>query len=174
MMQSLSEIMKEEEIHHQEMEKAPDETEEELFEEFAEESVENEESEESEENEVNGQNDVAETMEQAEQAEQSEPLDTPDIPSDENTEEVPITKHSLSTEAKENKGDVAESPQVLVKQGVAFLSGLAKTLQSPEETERLVNSLVETNEKGETTLRIPVADKQTVKNLLGLVGKLFG
>ena len=174
MMQSLSEIMKEEEIHHQEMEKAPDETEEELFEEFAEESVENEESEESEENEVNGQNDVAETMEQAEQAEQSEPLDTPDIPSDENTEEVPITKHSLSTEAKENKGDVAESPQVLVKQGVAFLSGLAKALQSPEETERLVNSLVETNEKGETTLRIPVADKQTVKNLLGLVGKLFG
>ena len=62
----------------------------------------------------------------------------------------------------------------LEKSGVAFLSILAKTLQSPEETERLVNSLVETNEKGETTLRIPVADKQTVKNLLGLVGKLFG
>ena len=30
------------------------------------------------------------------------------------------------------------------------------------------------NEKGETTLRIPVTNKQAVKNLLNLVGKLFG
>lgn len=30
------------------------------------------------------------------------------------------------------------------------------------------------NEKGETTLRIPVTNKQAVKNLLSLVGKLFG
>lgn len=55
-----------------------------------------------------------------------------------------------------------------------ILSGLARTLQSPEETERLVDVIVHTDEKGETVLRIPVADKQVVKSVLGMLGKLFG
>ncbi len=43
------------------------------------------------------------------------------------------------------------------------------------EPSGLVNTIVHTDqETGETTLRIPVADKQTVKNLLDIVGKLFG
>ena len=65
-------------------------------------------------------------------------------------------------------------PQELVAQGISFLTGLAQTLQSPEATERLVDSIVETNaETGESHLRIPVPDKQTVSTLLNLVGKLF-
>ena len=65
-------------------------------------------------------------------------------------------------------------PQELVAQGISFLTGLAKTLQSPEATEQLVNSIVETDTKtGETHLRIPVPDKQTVSTLLAMVGKLF-
>ena len=60
-------------------------------------------------------------------------------------------------------------------QGVSFLNGLAQTLQSAKKTEQLVNTLVHTDEStGETTLRIPVADKQTVRNILGMIGKLFG
>jgi hypothetical protein len=39
----------------------------------------------------------------------------------------------------------------------------------------LVSTLVETDEQtGESTLRIPVPDKQTVTSLLNLLGKLFG
>ena len=69
----------------------------------------------------------------------------------------------------------ATTPEELVTQGVSFLSGLAKTLQSPEATEQLVSTLVETDEQtGQSTLRIPVPDKQTVSSLLSLVGKLFG
>jgi len=65
-------------------------------------------------------------------------------------------------------------PQELVAQGISFLTGLAETLQSPEATEQLVDSIVETNaETGESHLRIPVPDKQTVSTLLNLVGKLF-
>ena len=79
-----------------------------------------------------------------------------------------------SASASMNALQAPESPQALVQQGMSFLSGLAKTLQSPEATAHLVDTLVETNDKGESTLRIPVADKQTVKNLLNLVGKLFG
>jgi superfamily II DNA/RNA helicase len=69
---------------------------------------------------------------------------------------------------------VPRQPQELVAQGISFLSGLAQTLQSPEATEQLVDSIVETNaETGESHLRIPVPDKQTVSTLLNLVGKLF-
>jgi hypothetical protein len=63
----------------------------------------------------------------------------------------------------------------LIAQGTAFLSGLAATLKSPEATEKLVESLIETDaETGQTSLKIPVPDKQTVRNLLDIVGKLFG
>ncbi|MBR6998849.1 MAG: DEAD/DEAH box helicase family protein [Prevotella sp.] len=69
---------------------------------------------------------------------------------------------------------VPRQPQELVAQGISFLYGLAQTLQSPEATQQLVDSIVETNaETGESHLRIPVPDKQTVSTLLSLVGKLF-
>ena len=65
-------------------------------------------------------------------------------------------------------------PQELVAQGISFFSGLAQALQSPEATQQLVDTLVETNaETGESHLRLPVPDKQTVQTLLNFVGKLF-
>ena len=70
---------------------------------------------------------------------------------------------------------IPSTPNELIAHGTAFLSGLAATLKSPEATEQLVNSLVETDaETGKTTLKIPIPDKQTVRNLLDIVGKLFG
>jgi len=40
-------------------------------------------------------------------------------------------------------GDVEEHPERLVQQGLSFLSGLARTLSSPEATQKLVDSIVE-------------------------------
>ena len=66
-------------------------------------------------------------------------------------------------------------PKELLAQGITFLSGLAETLKSPEATSHLVETLVETDaDTGQTSLRIPVPDKQIVRNLLDIVGKLFG
>ena len=113
----------------------------------------------------------------------------PELPSDDNSLEMALpfleedtddgaSPSSSSSPTEHPMDDTAsgavESPQDLVRQGMSFLSGLAKTLQSPVATARLVDTLVETNEKGESILRIPVADKQSVKNILTLVGKLFG
>lgn len=65
-------------------------------------------------------------------------------------------------------------PKELVAQGVSFLSGLAETLKSPEATAQLVDSIVEKDEQtGETSIKIPVESKETVSNLLNLIGKLF-
>ena len=65
-------------------------------------------------------------------------------------------------------------PKDLVAQGVSFLSGLAETLKSPEATAQLVEFIVEKDEQtGETSIKIPVESKETVSNLLNLIGKLF-
>lgn len=69
----------------------------------------------------------------------------------------------------------ADEPELLIRQGLSFLGGLARTLKSAEATRKLVDSLVEENpQTGETTLRIPVSDKESVVDLLSLFGKLMG
>ena len=81
-------------------------------------------------------------------------------------------------QSKENANssidDVDEHPERLVQQGLSFLSGLARTLSSPEATQKLVDSIVEEDkETGQTTLRIPVPDKESVTGILNLFGKLL-
>ena len=89
----------------------------------------------------------------------------------------PAAPEVSDTEADETEPSVHSAPrqpQELVAQGISFLSGLAQTLQSPEATQQLVDTLVDTDEEtGESHLRIPVPDKQTVQTLLNFVGKLF-
>lgn len=81
---------------------------------------------------------------------------------------------SSSHTATSSTPQKARKPQELVAQGVSFLSGLAETLKSPEATQRLVDSIVQKDEAtGETSIKIPVESKETVANLLGLIGKLF-
>ena len=85
------------------------------------------------------------------------------------------TSTPASTAQRADHQPATTSPRDLIAQGTAFLSGLAATLKSPEATEKLVESLVETDaETGQTSLKIPVPDKQAVRNLLDIVGKLFG
>jgi len=121
----------------------------------------------------------------------NEPMMAPESPTEPLATETPAEEYITDTEApRENvqtepaataQSDAASplshvptTPKDLIAQGTAFLSGLAATLKSPEATERLVNTLVETDaETGQTSLRIPVPDKQTVRNLLDIVGKLF-
>lgn len=87
-------------------------------------------------------------------------------------EEASIEKEQSSVVGKEVK---QQQPQELLQQGISFFSGLAKTLQSPEATKQLVDSIVKVDEKtGETSLHIPVPDKESVANVLGMLGKLFG
>ena len=74
----------------------------------------------------------------------------------------------------DTKSHKTAQPKELMEQGISFLSGLAETLKSPEATTALVDSITEKDEKtGETSIKIPVESKETVKNLLNLIGKLF-
>lgn len=67
------------------------------------------------------------------------------------------------------------SPHELLQQGISFFNGLAATLKSPEETQKLVDSITKTDEKtGETALHIPIPDKESIVNVLNVIEKLFG
>jgi superfamily II DNA or RNA helicase len=66
------------------------------------------------------------------------------------------------------------TPEELVQTGVSFLSGLAKTLSDPAETQKLVSSLTAKDETtGQTYLKIPVENEATVANALQVLGGLF-
>ena len=111
--------------------------------------------------------------EYSEAPEASEAPEGPEVPEAPKAPEVPEAPEAPETTPSSHHLSPRQ-PRQLVEQGISFLSGLAQTLQSPEATEQLVETLVETNtETGETHLRIPVPDKQTVSTLLNFVGKLF-
>ncbi|HCD65468.1 MAG TPA: ATP-dependent helicase [Prevotella sp.] len=94
--------------------------------------------------------------------------------SDENKEDISIQQHTSSSLNRESVSNRSNQPKDLVAQGVSFLSGLAETLKSPEATAQLVDSIIEKDEEtGETSIKIPVESKETVSNLLNLIGKLF-
>lgn len=94
--------------------------------------------------------------------------------SDENKKEISIQQHTSSSLNRESVTNRSSQPKNLVAQGISFLSGLAETLKSPEATAQLVDSIVEKDEEtGETSIKIPVESKETVSNLLNLIGKLF-
>ena len=79
-------------------------------------------------------------------------------------------------EERTKRQDTKEEPhpQELLQQGISFFNGLAKTLQSPEATKQLVDAIVKVDEQtGETSLHIPVPDKDSVANVLSMLGKLF-
>ena len=94
--------------------------------------------------------------------------------SNEKEEEVSIQQQTNSSSNRDSASYRSSQPKNLIDQGISFLSGLAETLKSPEATAQLVDSIVGKNEQtGETSIKIPVESKETVSNLLNLIGKLF-
>lgn len=90
---------------------------------------------------------------------------------------TPSTETSTSTETSSShpQPHTPCKPKELVNQGISFLSGLSETLKSPEATQQLIDSIVDIDkETGQTNIKIPVANKETVSNVLQLLGKLFG
>ena len=115
------------------------------------------------------------------EADEPEPLKEESPKSEESTNQNTLAQQDQTEEKTVPSSSSVSSthsaprqPQELVAQGISFLTGLAQTLQSPEATQQLVDTLVDTDaETGESHLRIPVPDKQTVQTLLNFVGKLF-
>ena len=115
------------------------------------------------------------------EADEPEPLKEESPKSEESANQNTLTQQDQTEEKTVPSSSSVSSthsaprqPQELVAQGISFLTGLAQTLQSPEATQQLVDTLVDTDaETGESHLRIPVPDKQTVQTLLNFVGKLF-
>ena len=68
----------------------------------------------------------------------------------------------------------ALEPQALIRNGLDFLSGLSAALSNPGTTKQLVDSIIsEDPSDGKTYLKIPIESRQTVENIIGLLGTLF-
>ena len=86
-----------------------------------------------------------------------------------------------------NEAPVTEAPEVpaegmtapehgpeLMASGIKFFGQLAQTLRSEDSTEQLVQSITEQDEKtGQTYLKIPVENKQTVEDAITMLSTLF-
>lgn len=95
----------------------------------------------------------------------------PDIEEEKADEETNPGATTVSSLEK----NVELSPEQLLTQSFQLLGAFARTLSSPEATEKLVDSLVETDaETGKTSLKINVPNRDTVVSVIGAIGKLFG
>lgn len=97
-----------------------------------------------------------------------------------NEVEIPGTDFYKDNES-ENNGEEASkqtggsgSPEELVRLGMSFFNSLANTLSNPESTKKLLNSLVQKDEKdGKTYLKIPVENEKLVENSIALLSGIF-
>jgi len=88
-------------------------------------------------------------------------------------EKVRVLRDGHSSEESTQEKQLSE-PSELVSQGINFFSGLAKTLSSPEETQKLVQSITEKDkESGQMYLKIPVESQETVAQVFNMLGQFF-
>jgi SNF2 family DNA or RNA helicase len=67
------------------------------------------------------------------------------------------------------------SPVELVNMGVSFFSRLGETLSNPEATQKLISTLVQTDETdGKTYLKIPIENQKVVENAFAIFAGLLG
>ena len=111
------------------------------------------------------------------------PMEAPEETEAPRKDLTPSTQTSLFSEVS-GESDLSDhsdlpdkpssSPTDLINQGTTFLSNLVQTLSSPEQTKQLLDTLVhEDPATGQTSIRIPVPDRQTVQNLFSLLGQFL-
>ena len=87
---------------------------------------------------------------------------------------VPDDKAVESSEDEAEAEASAEGPEALINEGVSFIGNLMRTLQEPESAGKLVDALVQEDAStGETSIRIPVKSKDSVRQFVSLLGKLM-
>ena len=102
---------------------------------------------------------------------------TPDILSNDTEENICTIDNIAETAnpvkpATEDKADAATD---VIQKGVSFITDLVDVLKDPQASRKMVDTLVkEDKETGQVSLNIPVKDKETVMQFVGLLGKLLG
>lgn len=84
----------------------------------------------------------------------------------------------IQKESKRRPGSIGGtaigSPEELIQQGAGFFQSLVQTLADEKATRNLVNTLVQKDkETGQTYLKLPVENAETVHNALALFGNLL-
>lgn len=95
---------------------------------------------------------------------------------EESTEEEERGKQGVGSKQEQENSQrepVMEGPELL-SSGLSFFSQLSRTLQDPEATRKLVNSVTEKDSSnGKTYLKIPVEDEKVVEEAMSALGTFF-
>jgi SNF2 family DNA or RNA helicase len=97
-------------------------------------------------------------------------------PDDSTIEPVFLGDDDIATPGSVNQKQTIEedSPAELVNMGVSFFSRLGETLSNPEATQKLISSLVQTDETdGKTYLKIPIENQKVVENAFAMFAGLL-
>lgn len=95
------------------------------------------------------------------------------IPGD---DDIAMEEHSEQVVKAAGSHEVppAPEPAELISSGMNFLNGLFSTFSSPDATQKLVSSLVQTDpDTGKSYLKIPVENEAVVSNALNVIGQIF-
>lgn len=104
---------------------------------------------------------------------ETEPVKSDDVKSDAGNDVDGNDSEIYNTEVPADAGDDPESGDLLA-QGVSFIGNLVRTLQNPESSRKFVDSLVrEDSATGETSINIPVSNKDSVLQFITMLGKLL-
>lgn len=107
---------------------------------------------------------------------ESEPIGVVEQQNTPNIEKI-VGDDDIKEPEEEKQAETAE-PNQLVSQGISFFGNLLQTLQNPDATKELVNSLTEKNKDGKTYLKIPVENSDVVENgikaLSGFLSSFMG
>jgi SNF2 family DNA or RNA helicase len=87
-----------------------------------------------------------------------------------NAEQAPKEVILGDDDVQEIDDRLSEKPLDLVDQGIFFLNNLLQTLQNPEATKELVNSLIVKDSNGKTYLKIPVENNEIIENGIKALG----
>lgn len=94
-----------------------------------------------------------------------------DIAPIQKTQQEPLQEPNEKGHEEEPLDEVSQ----LMQAGAGFLGGLLETLSDKSKTNRLINTIVQKDEKsGESYLKIPVQSKEIVENGIKLLGQLLG
>lgn len=116
-----------------------------------------------------------EVIELASQEEAVETADTETKGNDQLSGDDDVSPQGIIPSQSQSKSEhIEDDPAMMIQTGMHFLSGLLKTLSSPESTEKLVNSIVDKDPStGKTYLKIPIENEKVVSDVLGMLGKFL-
>lgn len=112
-------------------------------------------------------------QEQTDKVEETNTPETEKSSAEDSHKQMQLFDSEDSSNAEENSNTTSE-PQELINTGMNFFGKLLETLADEKKTAQVIQTLVKTDENGDTYLKIPVKNEKIIQNGINLLQQLLG